>query len=118
MDEKRGKYRFWPILGIVLSVDFVLVLLYTLIIPGLTGRTLSDSLCTSAVFLGLLAAVPVLLDMGRGIGMAGKMAGGREKHQAALEQEHQRRDQGITITFAVATATLIVTVLSLILGLL
>ena len=118
MDEKRKKYRFWPILGIILGADFVLVLLYTLIIPGLTGRTLSDSLCMSSTVLGLIAAVPVLLDMGRGVGMAGKMGGAREQNQAALDLEHRRREQGITITFAFAAATLIVTVLSLILSLL
>ena len=116
--EKRGKVRFWPALGLVLGADVILVLLYTVVLPGFTGRAFSDSLCTSALLLGLATAVPVLLDVGRGIGVGARMGSGEAERRAALEKEHQRREQGLVITFVLAVATFIVTVLSFLTGLL
>lgn len=118
MTESRKKVRFWPMFGITFGVDIFVVLLYTLIGPGLTGRALSDSLCMSAIPLAFVATLPVLFDMGRGIGMAGKIGTNDEERYAALEHERRRREYGMTITFAFAAATLIIALLSVFIGLL
>ncbi len=116
--EKRSKVRFWPALGLILGADVILVLLYTVIVPGLTGRTFSDALCTSALLLALATAIPVLLDMGRGIGVGARMGDGDVERRAALQTEHQRREQGTLITFVLAAATFIIAALSFLIGLL
>jgi hypothetical protein len=110
------KVRFWPALGIVLGADVVLVLLYTVIVPGVTGRAYSDSLCVSATLLGLAAAVPVLLDMGRGVGLASKIGVSDESRHEALEKERERRYRGSTITFVFAAAAFVITLLSIIIS--
>ena len=107
------KVRFWPGLGIILGADVVLVLLYTVIVPGLTGRTYSDSLCVSAALLGLVAVFPVLLDVGRGAGLVSKIGVSDEARHEALEKERERRDIGTTITFVFAAAALVVGALSI-----
>ncbi len=117
MDDRK-KIRFWPLLGIILGADVLLVLAYTVIVLGLTGRAFSDTLCFSALLLALATAAPVLLDMGRGFIIGGQMGGGEAERRAALEKEHQRREQGMIITFVFAAATLIITLFSLLIGLL
>lgn len=108
------KVRFWPALGIVLIADVLLVLVYTLIIPGLTGRAYSDSLCVSAMLLSLVAVVPVVLDMGRGVGLVFKAGGSAEERHEVLEKEHARRDRGSTITFIFAAAAFVIALLSIV----
>jgi len=117
-DNFIKKPRFWPLLGIVIAVDIIIAILYTLIVPGLSGRALSDSLCTSALFLGFVSALPVLLDAGRGVGMATRIGATSEERQIVWAKERQRREQGMLISFVLGTATLLVTLLSFILGLL
>ncbi len=113
MSEKiRRKLRFWPLLGIVLGIDLIGVLLYTVLIPGLTRRALSDTLCMSSIGMGILCSLPVLFDAGRGFVVAGKMGGPPEERKAALDRERQRREQGMTITFAIGTAAIIMVALS------
>lgn len=115
--DNRKKIRFWPLLGIVLGADALLVFAYTVIIPGLTGRALSDTFCSSALVLGLVACVPVLFDVGRGVVIGGQMSGNEADRRAVLEKEHQRREQGMVVSFALAVATLIITLLSFLIGL-
>ncbi len=115
--DNRKKIRFWPLLGIILGADLLIVLVYTLIVPGLTGRAFSDALCTSALLLGLAAALPVLLDVGRGIGVGARMGDSEAERRAALQTEHQRREQGIVITFVLAAATFIIAMISFLIGL-
>ena len=107
------KLRFWPALGIILGADVVLAFLYAVIVPGLTGRTYSDSLCVSAALLGLAAVVPVLLDVGRGARLASKIGVSEEEHHEAMEKEREHRDTGSTITFIFATAAFVAGVLSI-----
>ena len=107
------KIRFWPALGIILGADVILVFLYTIIVPGLTGRTYSDSLCVSAALLGLVAVVPVLLDVGRGARLASKIGVTEEERHDALEKEREHRDTGSTITFIFAAAAFVAGVLSI-----
>ena len=106
--------RFWPALGIILGADVVLAFLYTVIVPGLTGRTYSDSLCVSAAFLGLAAVFPVLLDVGRGARLASKIGVTEEERDEAMEKEREHRDTGSRITFIFAAAAFVVGVLSII----
>lgn len=107
------KVRFWPALGILLGADTVLAFLYTVIVPGLTGRAYSDSLCISAAFLGFAAVVPVLLDVGRGARLASKMGGSEEEQHEAMEKERKQRDMGSRITFIFAAAAFVAGVLSI-----
>jgi len=108
------KLRFWPTLGILLGADIVLALLYTFVVPGLSGRTYSDSLCVSAALLGIGAVVPVLLDMGRGARLATKMGRSEEERHEALEKERENRDMGSRITFLFAAAAFVIGVLSIV----
>lgn len=107
------KVRFWPALGILLGADVVLAFLYTVVVPGLTGRTYSDSLCVSAALIGLVAVVPVLLDVGRGARLVSKMGVSDEERHEALEKEREFRDAGSTITFVFAAAAFVIGVLSI-----
>lgn len=116
--EKRRKIRFWPALGLVLGMDVLLVFVYTIIVPGLTGRAFSDALCTSALLLAVATAFPVLLDIGRGIGVGARMGDGEAERHAVLQTEQRRREHGMTITFVLAAATFIVALLSLLIDLL
>ncbi len=116
MDNRR-KIRFWPLLGIILAADGILALAYTLIGPGWSGRAFSDSLCVSALLLGLAATVPALLDIGRGIGVGMRMSSNTAEQRAVLQKEHQQREQGMVITFVLATAMLIIALLSFLISL-
>ncbi len=119
MDERSPKkFRFWPLLGMILGGTFVLALLYTALVPGISGRALSDSLCVSALLLGILSILPLLLDTGRGIKIASEMSADEEERHEAMAKERRKREQGMTISFAVAAATILLVVISLIIGLL
>ena len=118
MKNTTQKPHFWKLLGIIIGLDLIITLLYAIIIPGFSGRAWSDSLCTSALFLGLSCAIPVLFDVGRGMGVATKMGEPLEERQKVMDKEHQRREQGMTISFALIAATLFIAFLSLVLGLL
>ncbi len=121
--EKRAnngsprKVRFWPLLGIVLAADVLLVLAYTLIVPGFSGRAFSDALCVSALLLGAATAIPVLLDTGRSFGVGARMGDGEVMRHVVLQKERQRREQGMVITFALAAAVLILAIASFLIGL-
>lgn len=110
---RRQRYRFWPILGLALGLDLILALGYTLLTAEFTVLALSNSLCVSAALLGVAAALPVVLDAGRGIGMALKLGATKEARHAAFTTERRRREQGSVVTFALAAAALVVTALSL-----
>ncbi len=115
----KRKFKFWPLLGIAVAVDLILVLIYAVIIAqGLSGRVYSDALCTSAMFLGVLSALPVLFDAGRGMGLAINIGTSKEERYQALEKERRRREQGMVITFALVAATMLITLLSFIIGML
>jgi len=116
--ENRKKIRFWPLLGAILGATVLLVLVYTAIVPRLTSRAFSDALCSSALLLALAAIAPVFLDMGRGFTIGGQMEGDEAERHAAMEKERQRREQGIIVTFSFAAATVIIVLLSLLIGLL
>jgi len=111
------KLRFWSLLGVMIGAALIASLLYTLIGPGMSLRTLSDSLCTSALFLGILSALPLLFDVGRGMGVAAKMGGDPQARQKVMDKEHQRREQGMVISFALIAATVFATISSLVLAL-
>ena len=107
------KLRFWPALGIILGADIVLAFLYAVIVPGLTGRTYSDSLCVSAALLGLAAVIPVFLDVGRGARLATKIGVTEEERHDAMEEEREHRATGSKITFIFAAAAFVIGVLSI-----
>jgi predicted nucleic acid-binding Zn ribbon protein len=70
------------------------------------------------MLLGVVCAAPVLLDAFRGFSVAAHMDGTKEERRETLAQEQKRREQGMVVTFALATATLLITLLSLLIGLL
>ncbi len=113
MPEKaRRKFRFWPLLGIILGSDLLVALLYAVLIPGPARRALSDAFCISSIGMGLLCSLPVLFDAGRSLGLAAKMGDPPEVREAALNRERQRREQGMTFTFAMGTAAIIMVIIS------
>lgn len=115
-DPKLKKPRFFAVLGIAIAVDLSLVVLYTLFTAQPSWRLLSDGLCFSSSFLGLLSALPLILDAGRGFGVAIKMSDDEEARKAAVILEHQRRERGMVITFAFVTATILIAILSFVVG--
>ena len=115
---KYGKLRFWPLLGLVLGTDIVVTLLYTTLIPGLSASRWGDALCVSAFFLAVGSAIPVFMDAGRGIGLAGKMGGSKADQHDAFEYERSMREKGMQVTFVLALSTVLIGLLSLILSLL
>jgi len=117
MMNNTKKIRFWPLLGINLGADVLLVLAYTVIVPGFSGRAFSDALCVSSLMLGMATAIPVLLDTLRGFGIGAQMGASEADRHAALQTEHDRREQGMRITFALAAAVLILAIASFLIGL-
>jgi len=116
--SKLDKIRFWPLLALVLSVDIALTFLYTVIVPGLSSSGWADALCTSVFLLAVGSAVPVFLDAGRGIGLAGKMGGSKAEQHEAFTYERSLREKGMKITFVLALSTVLIGILSLIMSLL
>jgi hypothetical protein len=116
--------RFWRIVGLVLAADIVITLILTLVGPGFSGRAWSDALCTSAVFVALAGGLPFLFDTGRGVAMLGRLGrAGKDSDNAQDEQrriwreEHRKREQGITITFALALAAFLIGLVSVVVSL-
>jgi hypothetical protein len=115
---KLEKMGFWSLLGMILGVDIGLTFLYTLFVPGFTISAWSDALCGSAFLLALGSVIPVFLDAGRGFGISGKMGGSKSEQHKALTHERSLREKGMKITFALALATLLTGLLSMILSVL
>ncbi len=105
--------RFWPLLGAVVAADVGLVVLYTLLSGRWTRVALSNHLCFSALLLGVATAVPVVLDVGRGAGLAMRLDPTRQEWREALREEHRLRRRGTTLSFVLAAAAVLVALLSL-----
>jgi hypothetical protein len=105
---------FWPLLGLIVTADIVITLLFTLIVPGLSLREWGDTLCGSALILAIGSAVPVFLDAGRGFGLSGKMGGTKAEQFEALNRERSLREKGMKFTFVLALATFLIGLLSVI----
>lgn len=114
--SKMDKIRFLPLLGLILAIDIVLTLVYTVIVPGLSASAWADALCSSAFVLAIGSAVPVFLDAGRGFMLSGKMGGSKTDQHEALTHERSLREKGMKYTFVLALATLLIGVLSMILS--
>jgi hypothetical protein len=114
---KLDKMRFLPLLGLILVIDILLTLLYTVIVPGLSTGAWADTLCSSAFILALGSVVPVFLDAGRGFTISGKMGGSKADQHEALTHERLLREKGMKYTFVLALATLIIGILSMIFSL-
>ena len=114
--SKMDKIRFLPLLGLILAIDIVLTLVYTVIVPGLSASAWADALCSSAFVLAIGSAVPVFLDAGRGFTLSGKMGGAKADQHEALTHERSLREKGMKYTFVLALATLLIGVLSMILS--
>ena len=82
------RLRFWRVFCLALAVEVGLALLYTLIVPGLTGNALSDALCTVSMALGVISIVPVIVDMGRGMALPGVVGATDATRRSALRREH------------------------------
>ncbi|MBN2002151.1 MAG: hypothetical protein JXA21_02240 [Anaerolineae bacterium] len=111
-ENVRRKLHFFPLLGIILGSDLIVALVYTWVVPGLTRRALSDTLCMSAIGMGILSGLPMLFDAGRGFRLVVKAGDSSEERSAALVRERQRREQGMVITFAMGAATFIIVIVS------
>lgn len=114
----KTKLRFWPVVGLALGIDLIVTLLYTLVTHRNGGTPWSDALCTSAILLGIGSGLPFLFDAGRGLTLVGKMGRDETTRHAALQRERQRRETGMTITFALALTAFITGLLSLVISLL
>lgn len=108
--------RFWRLLGLVTGADLVFVVVYTLLFRRFTPRGLSDALCSSALLVGLVALVPLVVELGRGINLPGRAGGNQEKLRRAMADEQRLRQQGMVITFALVVAAVVLAVISFILG--
>ena len=113
---KRGRIRFWSLLGLIIGADLILTFFYTLLVPGLTVNSWADTLCGSTFLLAIGSTVPVFLDAGRGMGLAGKMGGTKAEQHDAFVYERAKREKGMRITFILALATAFIGVLSLVLS--
>ncbi len=110
--------RFWRLLGLVTGADLVFVVVYTLLFRRFTPRGLSDALCSSALLVGLVALVPLVVELGRSINLPGRAGGNQEKLRRAMADEQRLRQQGMVITFALIAAAVILAVISFILSVL
>lgn len=110
--------RFWRLLGLVTGADLVFVVVYTLLFRRFTPRGLSDALCSSALLVGLVALVPLVVELGRGINLPGRAGGNQEKLRRAMADEQRLRQQGMVITFALVAAAVVLAVISFILSVL
>ena len=136
---------FWRIVGAALVGGLLISLAAMLIGPGFSGRARpeaarapseaarapseaarawSDALCASAFLVALGSALPILFDAGRGVAMLGKLGraastgdDAREEQRRVWQNEHRKREQGITITFALALAAFFIGLISIIAGL-
>jgi len=105
--------RFWRLAGLALGGTVMLTLLYVLIGPGFSQARWSDALCMSAVVLGGDSSMPFLFDAGRALTLPGKMRGNADDRRAIWDTERSKREKGMTITFALALAAVLVSLLSL-----
>jgi hypothetical protein len=105
-------------LGLVTGADLVFVVVYTLLFRRFTPRGLSDALCSSALLVGLVALVPLVVELGRSINLPGRAGGNQEKLRRAMADEQRLRQQGMVITFALIAAAVILAVISFILSVL
>jgi len=105
--------HFWRLVGIALGGAVVLTLLYALIGPGFSQARWSDVLCISAVVLGVGSSIPFLFDAGRGLALPGKMYGDAGDRRDTWDTERTKREKGMTITFALALAAVLISLLSL-----
>ncbi len=104
---------FWRLVGLALAGAVVLTLLYVLIGPGFSQARWSDALCMSAVVLGVGSSIPFLFDAGRGLTLPGKMHGDTGDRRGAWDAERSKREKGMTVTFALALAAVLISLLSL-----
>jgi hypothetical protein len=112
---------FWRIVGAALGAGLLVSLIYTLIVPGFSGRAWSDALCTAALFVALGGTLPLFLDTGRGVAILGKLGrtpsgedDTQDAHRRIWREEHRKRERGITITFALAFAALLIGAMSVV----
>jgi len=111
--KDQGPLRFWRLVGWALGGAVVLTLLYVLIGPGFSQARWSDALCISAVVLGVGSSIPFLFDAGRGLALPGKMNGDADDRRTAWDAERTKREKGMTVTFALALAAVLISLLSL-----
>lgn len=116
--DRDQRVRFWPVVGIACCAALLLALGYAIFESGFSLRVLSDGLCISAIVLSLGAGVPFLMDAGRGFTMAGKMGPDKEKQSEVWQEERQKRERGMRITFALALAAFLIGLTSLLFSLL
>lgn len=104
---------FWRLVSLALVSAMILTLLYVLLGPGFTSENWSDALCMSGVILGTGSSVPFLFDAGRSLTMPGKMSGDANDRQTAWDAERAKREKGMTVTFALALAAVLISLISL-----
>ncbi len=113
-DEKR-LWSFKRIFALAVGAALIFAVIYMVFVGEFSWWKFSDGLCTSALGLALLAALPLLLELGRGTVAFTKIKNQTEA-QSTMEREHQLRERGMVVTFAIAAAVVCVATLALIAG--
>lgn len=116
-NQGKQKSRFLPIFGITLGSALGLTLIYALIFTGFSLTNWSNSLCVSAMLVGAGSIIPVFFDAGRGVAIAGKVSAKGNEQKEVLDAERNKREAGMSITFALAAATVVIGLISIILSL-
>ncbi|MCU0519969.1 MAG: hypothetical protein MUF84_04670 [Anaerolineae bacterium] len=115
---QQDRRRFWRIVGVALAITVGLALIYVSLGPDSSIGAWSDALCASAMLLAMASAAPIVFDVGRGLTLAGRMVsrngeGNADATSTALSDEHRKREKGMTVTFALALAALLVGIASI-----
>lgn len=111
------RWRFWQVFGLATAMALAITLLFTAFGSGFNTEKWSNALCLSALALGVASTIPVILDVGRGFLLIGRITESKEEQKEALERDHTQRNTGIMFTFALALAALLLMFLSLVVSL-
>jgi hypothetical protein len=113
--SEDGRPRFWRLFAIAIGGGMALSLLYALLTGPFTVRAISDALCTSALLLGAATLAPLLLDFGRST-VVFRRASTRAEMKEAMADERRKRERGMTVTFALGIAAVLLGVLAFFIG--